>query len=81
VPEPEFPIAGLILPSGEDTEIAPDGSIPMYGVYIVSYLDTDGDTCWKWHLEGSPDLNTIMGMVEMFKMRVVASTYDWDRDV
>jgi hypothetical protein len=79
VPESEFPIAKMILPAGNE-EAAPPNSIPMYGVYILNYLDSDGDVCWKWHLEGEPDLNTIMGMVEMFKMRIMANTYDWDRD-
>jgi hypothetical protein len=44
----------------------------------VQYLDEEGDVVRKWHLEGGLDIQTIVGMLEMFKLRMTADTYDWD---
>ncbi len=74
----EFPIARQILPLAEDDDMTK--AVPMTGVYILSYANGDGEISTKWHLEGEPDFHQILGLVEMFKLRVVATAYDWDGD-
>lgn len=73
----DFQYAEKLLLEGD--EPAPNG-LPIHGIYLITYLDEDGEECRKWHLEGNPTLDTIMGIVEMFKMRIAATTYAWDDD-
>lgn len=66
------------IPSSDDGEPAPEGSVPVAGVYVLNYIGPDGELYRKWHTEGEPSTDEIFGMFEMTKMRMCAGIYGWD---
>jgi hypothetical protein len=75
---PDMPISEQILKTPYEGESAPDGSIPVACVLVLNYMDPDGEVYRKWHTEGEPTTEEIIGMLEMAKLRICADTYGWD---
>jgi hypothetical protein len=48
-------------------DLLPDGAVPLQGIKILRYIDTDGMTLTDWHLEGDITRHDLAGLLETTK--------------
>lgn len=62
---PQHEVEEFITPIGDRL---PEGSIPEYCIYVVGFLDKDGERKQRWFYDGEASFDTLMAGLEKAKL-------------
>lgn len=54
----------------------PDGAIPEHALAIVAFMGPEGESKYVFRLEGNASLASILGLIEIVKMRMLSEPLD-----
>jgi len=63
----------------EYEDMLPDGSFPLCGFRILSYLSPEGNTCYKMNYSGEVAVSQLIGLIEMAKHDLTSAAVDTSR--
>lgn len=52
-------------------DMLPEGGLPICGMRIVSYLNKQGTTCYRWDPVGEVQVAALLGIMEMVKAEIL----------
>jgi len=54
-------------------DLLPEGGVPIFGYRVLTYVSSEGETCYRFDYDGSTIISQMVGIMEMVK-HDVAST-------
>jgi len=58
---------------GPFADMIPDGAFPTCGFRLLSYMNPEGETCYRLDYEGEIAVSQLIGLIEMARHDVTAA--------
>lgn len=55
----------------------PGDAVPQHGLAVVAFFDAEGNTCYRFVLEGDAPLSSILGIIELVRAQVLRESEGW----